>query len=891
MFAPSLLVLLLASAPAALPQEPEEPQRSEQSAQTPPTVVNILVEGEERYSKEQLLVALGQRVGSPLDPIAIDGGLKRLWTSFHVQAEVSYREVEGGIELRLVVSERPSDREPRFIGNNSIDLKTIKRWALLESQTELFVHQAERVRQRIIEGYQREGFYFVEVNIVKRDASALLPDVIFEIREGPKVRVKGVRIVGNDSMPNTSFLLFFKNGISHLARTKLKGPSLFSWYGSPFVRETLEADLLAMRQVYRDRGWLDAVVELKRLDFRDDRSGVILDILVDEGERYTVSKVSIKAVQWTNPDNLRSTELEEVDLIIPEERLLRKCELEAGVPYEKLSVERDRFALRERYGDRGYLSHPSLPRRVNWQFLEPELIFDVDASTVEVVYRIVQGRRLRIREIMFAGSKHTRDRVLRRELSVFPGQFADLNEINRSLARIQATGFFRDDMRRLEHKDPTYKFLPVEDDPSMVDLQFEVDEGRVVDFNVSGGIDSNDGLFGLVSLTMRNFDISDTPSSFWRMFSEIYNKEAFHGAGQLLQLEIAPGTQLSRFRARFLEPDIFRTHLKPISMDLDLFKRLRIYDSHDEDRFEQRIKFGRKFTHDLWGAIGFVNTDIKVDNLDAALDPYPPPFSGPSPIPTLTDQEALGKHSFRGFTLDATLRSLDNVFLPRKGYTLGTNNAVYGGFVGGEYDFYTTGLNGDYYMPAWERDDGLKPTLYTGFDFAVSKGYGDTNEIPYSERYFLGGSRTLRGFEFRGVGPTDPVSGFPLGGETTLSGTVEFQYPLHSVVQPGTYIRRESLRGTLFFDWGVLDEDPFYIDPNEVRASVGFGVGLAFPFPIILNFGFPVREKEGDQKQVVLVQPGLLTGREGLRAGPIRPRAAHGRKRARRSLASRRRRG
>ena len=84
------------------------------------------------------------------------------------------------------------------------------------------------------------------------------------------------------------------------------------------------------------------------------------------------------------------------------------------------------------------------------------------------------------------------------------------------------------------------------------------------------------------------------------MFSEIYHKEAFHGAGQLLQLEIAPGTQLSRFRARFLEPDIFRTHLKPISLDLDLFKRLRIYETHDEDRFEQRIRFGRKFTHDLW---------------------------------------------------------------------------------------------------------------------------------------------------------------------------------------------------------------------------------------------------------------------------------------------------
>ena len=78
-----------------------------------------------------------------------------------------------------------------------------------------------------------------------------------------------------------------------------------------------------------------------------------------------------------------------------------------------------------------------------------------------MTYRIAQGRELKLREIVFAGAHHTRDRVLRRELSVFPGARADLVEIDKSLARIQATGFFSDDLRRLEHRDPTYRFLPV----------------------------------------------------------------------------------------------------------------------------------------------------------------------------------------------------------------------------------------------------------------------------------------------------------------------------------------------------------------------------------------------------------------------------------------------
>jgi len=782
--------------------------------------MRILVEGEQRYTKEQILSALGQHPGAPLDSLAIDGGLKRLWTSFHVRADVLYREVEGGVELQVRVEELPSDREPRFVGNIKVKLKTLKKWALLE-------------------GYQREGFYFAEVNIVKRGDSEALPDVIFEIREGPKVRVKGVVIDGNESMPDTRFLYFFKDGLSHLAKRKLNPPSLFNWFGTAFVEETLQADVLAMRTVYRERGWLDAVVEIERLEFSEDQKGVVVHIAVDEGVRYRVSSLDIQAYQWVDPDSPGDQRLEPVDMVFPKDVLLSKCELRKGALYEKLSVQRDEVKLRDFYGDRGYISHPSLPRRVNWSFEEPTLVFDVENHTVAVTYRIAQGRRLRIREILFAGSYHTRDRVLRRELSVFPGQFADLKEINRSLARIQATGFFKDDLNRLEHKDPIFRFLSVPDDPSMVDLQFEVDEGRVVDFNISGGLDSNNGLFGIVSLTMRNFDITDLPSSFWGTFSEIYHKEAFHGAGQLLQLEIAPGTQVSRFRIRFLEPDLFRSHLKPVSLDVDLLKRLRRYDSHNEDRFTQSLRLGRKLSHDLWGAVGIVNNDVRLDSLDPSGVP-----------PALAQQAAQGQQRYTGLTFDVNKRSLDNVYLPKSGYTARWGNQLYGSFLGGAYDYFATEVHGEYYVTAYERDDGTKPVVFFGLDGGVSVPYGDTQLTPYSERYFLGGVRSLRGFEFRGVGPMDPASGYPIGGQTFMAGTVEFQYPLHTVVQPGTYQRLESLRGTLFFDWGLQDPEQFTLDPDQLRASVGFGVGLAWPIPIILNFGFPVLKEPGDKTQV-----------------------------------------
>jgi outer membrane protein insertion porin family len=833
-------------APVQGPPAPAE-LRSPQSDERP-EVVAIEITGAERYSEGQLAAALGQRAGTLLDLRAIDAGLKRLWTNFRVRGEVTLVEVEGGVVLRLAVVELPSDREPRFTGNVKVDEETLRRWALLEGQTELFIHQAERVRQRLLEGYAREGFHFAEVNIVKRGEGEGLPDVIFEIREGPKVRVKRFEFRGNRSMPDERFLYFFKGGLSHLSKRKLNPPSLFNWFGTPFVRETLEADLLAMRQVYRDRGWLDAIVELERLEFSPDRRGVVIHVAVDEGRPYAVSELSIETLAWEGETQPAQGVPQAAEPVFPEAELLALCELERGARFEKRFLDHDRLALRDHYGDQGYLAHSSLPPRLAWEFLDPHLVFDVERHTVAVTYRIVQGKKLKLREILFSGSAHTRDRVLRRELSVFPGEYADLREINRSLARIQATGYFQDDMNRLEHRDPTYRFLPVAGESDVVDLEFQVEEGRVVDFNVSGGVDSNDGLFGLISLTMRNFDLSDPPSSLGRVWSEIYNKEAFHGGGQLLQLELAPGTELSRFRARFLEPDVFRRHLEPISFEGDLFKQVRLYETHDEDRFAQSFELGRKFSHDTSGAIGFLNTILEVDDLESDAPPG------------LRQQAQLDEHDFQTLTLALSSRSLDNLRIPRRGYSATLSGGLTDDLFGGEFEMLETELRTSFYLPAYEKADGTMPIWHFALNGGVTYPQGDTDEVPYSERYFLGGTRSLRGFDFREVGPffQQPTQNLPgqtrpgeaLGGETTVYGTLEFHYPLHSVVQPGTYERLESLRGTLFLDFGILDPDALELDPDELRASIGFGVGLAWPIPIALNFGFPILEEDGDGERL-----------------------------------------
>src|SRR6185295_8524754 len=163
--------------------------------------------------------------------------------------------------------------------------------------------------------------------------------------------------------------------------------------------------------------------------------------------------------------------------------------------------------------------------------------------------------------------------------------------------------------------------------------------------------------------------------------------------------------------------------------------------------------------------------------------------------------------------------------------------------------------------PTGKKSDGTEHFLHFGLDGGIEPTFGDTDEVPYTERFWLGG-KNLRGFRLRGAGArgTDILGApteYPAGGESYLSGTVEWLYPLASVTQPGSYKQIESFRGVLFFDWGVLGQDAFNLDPNELRTSVGFGIGMVYPLPIQLNFGFPMRRFSGDERQTFSFSIGI----------------------------------
>ena len=328
---PLAVLLLLGSvtvAAAARPAQEQEPPRQRA------IVHRILVVGNDRYTDEQMISALGQPLGALLlDEQAIDEGIDFLFRNFRVRASVEMRglgpRVEDGVELRLTVQELAVDLEPRFIGNVEIDTSELLTWAGLSGDEELYLYQAPRVRERLVTRYRAEGFYFVEVAVVERPGGVapetgvgLAPDLIFEIKEGPRVKVRDVILRGNESFPDKGFL-FFKRGLRKLAKVELRKPRFLGLFAKKFVRETLDADILAIREVYRDFGYLDAVVELERLEFSEERDRVTIHIAIDEGGRYTIGSISVEAVErFEDPTHPLGFGERPAELLFPEEQLL-----------------------------------------------------------------------------------------------------------------------------------------------------------------------------------------------------------------------------------------------------------------------------------------------------------------------------------------------------------------------------------------------------------------------------------------------------------------------------------------------------------------------------------------------------------------------------------------
>lgn len=776
------------------------------------TVLSIEISGNRKIPDVVAKQNMQTKAGRPFSEEIWGEDVRALYNLgfWNVRRELVSR--DDGVELRITVLENPYVRRVVFRGVSKSYEKELTETLSIAEGAFLSEFSLNLLVKDAVEFYKDKGHHFVEIDYELEKAEREDWVAIIQVEEGPRVKVDEILVEGNVNLDEDRILDAMETQESGLFK---KGS---------FVRKTLDQDVVAIRVLYRHSSFLDARVDVEDLLFTPDKSKVTIFLRVEEGPSYRIRSLGFEGVEAFSQAQL--------------DEMMR---LKVGQKYLYEDVRRDQSTLVNRYDELAYIAAEVVPRPT----------FDVEKSEIDLVFAIKENRRYRVGSIDIRGNLLTRDKVIRRAITLSPGDPFSINQLRRSRNRLQASGYF-DFQEGIEIETPPRRDLAelAEGEEDVQDVSVRVREGRTGELRFAAGIGSDSGFIGQVSITKKNFDIGDWPER----LSDVFEGKAFVGGGQSLFLDLSPGTRISRFRLGFREPSVFGS---VNSFGADIYRRVRGFRRYDVERTGFELSTGRvfeQFEDDVGVELSFRNelidlTNIDIGFFDADLDGRVEPGETTQRVPdnVLADE---GKSRLIGLKGNLRWESVDHPLTPTDGHSLNLTLEYTGNFLGGDIGMTRAILEGKRFFPIYETLDERRHVLALRNTLGWSQANDGTDLVPVYERFFAGGIATLRGFEFRSVGPQEFDE--PTGGEALLVNGLEYSFPLYERI----------FRGVFFVDGGLVAENLDDLDLNEYRTSVGAGLQFFIPFlgptPFTIYFGFPIRKEDTDDRQVVTFTLGQL---------------------------------
>jgi len=778
-----LVALFAATSPEALCQTG---RRASTSALAGKVIKRVEVRGNRKVKTREITKVLRIRVGDVLRPETLDRDVTRIWRlGYFEDISVEAEPYEDGVLIIFIVREKPTVRKLTFNGNKEFSDRELQDIIGIKEKGFVDPYLLKLSRQRIIDSYLERGYRFVKVKqtITRKDDEYI---VAFDITEGPQVLVRRIGFVGNKS--------FSARRLRRLMKTKSRRWPLVEGL---FNEQDLEEDLLKIKDFYRSNGWLDVVVG-RELSYDDRKKNLYITIHIAEGVRYTIENIIIRGNELFTGAEIR-----------------RRLLLKEGSPIIQENLEKDVLTIKEMYGAQGYIDREV---RVRTPLSE-------EPGKISVIFDIKEGKRIFVEKIEIRGNIKTRDHVIRREITLNPGDRFDTTKLRETRNRLINTGFF-------ESYDPLRRVPPIRIEtepgsaPDRRNLVINVQEGRTGTLTFGAGISSNVGLIGEISLTQRNFDILDFPKS----LDDFLSGNAFVGGGQIFSLVARPGVERSEYLISFREPSAFDS---PYGFGTSGFYYQRAREDYDEERAGGTLSIERRIGRNLRVGVTYSGERIDITNIDED--------SAPADVLALR-----GARTRFGLEFRAIYDTRDNVFLPTRGVKIEGILEPVGEWLGGDVDVIRAEISGKYYRQLFEVPKWGKHIISIGARVGVVDSLSD-EDVPIFERYFAGGpgdAASLRGFAYRGVGPVDPTVREQIGGEVLMLATLEYGFPIIS----------DAIRGVAFVDVGKVGKMMSDFDFNQMRGAAGVGLRLRVPemgnIPIALDFGFPFAKEPDDDTQV-----------------------------------------
>jgi outer membrane protein insertion porin family len=722
--------------------------------QGPPVVRSIDVEytGPGTVSKERILAQMRTRVGQPYSNEVVEQDIAALYKTGSIQNVRIFAQPQGdGLRVIVAVQTRSILREIVIDGAERVKAQRLRKEIKLKLNQPVNEQQLEEARQKIIEVYQGRGFTDVSVQfrIDPIDEKRGTARVVYTVTEGVKGAVSRINFEGNTH--------FSEKVLRKQMKTRGRTPIYFLDKSGRFDDVQLQQDLDKIREFYQDHGYIDVEIKDVRRG-RTEKGPMILTIVVVEGPQYHVRKLAITGYQNTTEQKIRV--------------LLKMKE---GSVYSPKQLRDDAKGVADAYGSGGYVD----------LVVQPEGT-PAGPGLIDVHYSIEEGVRSFVNRVNIEGNTRTKDKVIRREVLVAPGDVFNTVRVDITKKRLDNLGYFA--------KVETY---PEETDiPGRKDLTILVQEKRTGSLSFGGGYSTVDQVVGFAELTQGNFDLFNWPS--------------FTGGGQKFRLRVQYGTERKDFILSITEPYFLDRRL---SLNGQVFYTEANYLSseYDQRNYGFATELRKPINTYTYATLGYSLQDVDIFNVSVSASDF------------IKSQE--GSTTESKISTGVVYDSRDNPLLSRRGQRFTFSPYIAGGFLGGNTQVYGLDFEGSqYFHLPWDT------ILVLNGEVATVSQWGNGNDVPIFERLYLGGSNNLRGFPFREVGPQDE-NGEPVGGKTMWRTTIEWTFPII-----------EKARGAVFYDTGFVNSEEWSFGLSHIASDIGFGLRLDLPIgPLRLDYGIPLQ--------------------------------------------------
>ena len=695
------------------------------------------------------------KVGQTFDAGVVDEDVKRLYESGLVKdVQVLGDEVDGGVKVIFEVSTQGAPTRIGFEGNTVFSNGKLAKEVKV-TPGEVLSDAKILTARRNVENYYR-GYGYPDVTVTHRlqDEGEGVIALIFLVDEGVKSEVRKITFEGNVAIPDVD--------LRREMQTKEKGIFSFVTKSGRIDNQQLQRDLESVRSYYRNSGYLRAeVLGVERIPVKGGK--VDLQVKVSEGSKYVVNEIKFGPMTVFTPEELH-----------PGLSLINND------PYSAKKVNDDRRAIRSYYGSRGYADAAVAAD-----------IKDAGPGRVNIIYRVKEGKEFKVGRVNITGNTKTKDRVIRQELPMKPGESFNSVDVETTQKRLENLRYFQgvqvtgDSSSRAGYRD----------------LNIAVQEGKTGEVNFGAGFSSIDSIVGFINLEQRNFDIRNP----WK----------FTGGGQRFSAQIRAGAERQDFKVSLVEPWFLG---KRLSLGGEAYYQNRFFLSPE---YDQQDLGAAVFLRKAVGRRSYVRAEYRLERIEIDVeDDSSPAF-----------QAEDGEFTRSALGLEYVYDSRDNIVLPRRGHkvTLGLTLGI-----GGDVETYKLEASGaKHWSLPWDIVFNLSGALSTVDSYSGDDG------VPIFDRLFIGGQRDLRGFIFRDLGERDPITEEALGGQSSGFLSTEVSFPI-----------LEKVRGAVFADFGFVNADAFDFSVSDLYADAGVGLRLNIPGvgPLALDYAIPITFPDDDDE-------------------------------------------